>query len=463
MKFTIQTITPIHIGCDETYISGIDFIKESDPINIVDIDKTLRQAGNRIDHVSRAIDDKKIDTIKSFLKFKHSISGQTKIDIKANIRTGFGDLYIPGSSIKGAITSALIFRLIREEPTKAVALLNKNKREFSSKLIENYLGSPKKLSTIGQFIQVSDVLFSNVTATLATATRFNLHKEGNGKKIVPSPVEAIPSFTYSNLHLKVNEQLVSFLNEFDSERTEQFIALGLNSDILREIVSEYTMWLIDFELSLLKQLEVDNKEYVRNLHVLREIVEYVPVLRVGFGQGFTGITGAWLQWLIGNKLITYSVYQEVISYVIKENRWDKKKISISKFPKTRVLEPKMTPLGFLALGEIPKELLEKLSSTSLSQSKSTKTKTEEVVTVDFNSIKDQSIVYAIVIDFKDDYLFFKPLIENLPSKPLFQSFKCRYPAGLPVGSTVKVKVNFRQRKRIQGFNLINPIEFKTNA
>lgn len=144
-KKRIQLTSPIlHIGSEVSQLSRFEYVQTSDRVYVPDreaLAKALNQRGKLQEYIRRieereeitsllkdAFGDdwptKKFDGELIFPKtgINRNWSDETITDLRPMIRNGFGQRYIPGSSIKGAIRTAIAYHLLKREVDYRVPL-----------------------------------------------------------------------------------------------------------------------------------------------------------------------------------------------------------------------------------------------------------------------------------------------------------------------------------------------------
>jgi len=177
----ISTITPVHIGSGNFLQYNIDFVEDKvgddSFIYIVDPNKIAKLIG--IENIGRWVSiienngDIK-DFVRKFSSAKspeeyavrvinnyasNIISPQT---LKETIHNGFGLPYIPGSSIKGAIRTAILASLVDQVQQKEEKIINRNKMNklfLSDKKIQDELFGDDPKNDLFRFLQVGDAYF----------------------------------------------------------------------------------------------------------------------------------------------------------------------------------------------------------------------------------------------------------------------------------------------------------------
>ena len=177
MKITIRTLTPIHIGEGKILYKNIDFITEGNVIKIIDPDEVvdILYDEGKVELINSIFDDSgnidRGELIRSGVmnKLKHvrtyTIPGDTHIgQILSLIKDGRDKVFIPGSSIKGAIRTAFLWYCIntaneglRREIINELIEHKNSRTVFSSDAFSNPLKS----------IAVVDAYFSSLKQSLA--------------------------------------------------------------------------------------------------------------------------------------------------------------------------------------------------------------------------------------------------------------------------------------------------------
>lgn len=123
-RCTLKILTPVHIG-DGEEISPIQYVKDNGELILVDVEAMFKDQNFNPQSFSQYVKNNKSPYLGGFdeklarkyprkrLKLETSL-GPHYPSIKKHVRTG-GNLYIPGSSLKGAINSALLYYGIKKQ------------------------------------------------------------------------------------------------------------------------------------------------------------------------------------------------------------------------------------------------------------------------------------------------------------------------------------------------------------
>lgn len=120
----VETISPVHIGSGEKTGLG-DYVVDEEKIVVVDIDKLISTIPKPDDLTEEIESEGRNFRIEEFLRKqkieaksveKYSIkwdSERSDREISAHIKNSFNQPYIPGSSIKGAIRTAILWYMMK--------------------------------------------------------------------------------------------------------------------------------------------------------------------------------------------------------------------------------------------------------------------------------------------------------------------------------------------------------------
>lgn len=128
-QYTVQALTPVHIGCGKSYVQHFDFIQDGQKVRVFDHNRLFAQVEGLGEHAISALTAAlETEDVAGFVKqykvnlddaLRHSFSlpnhTHTPRDIRQYIRDGMGRPIIPGSSLKGLFRSAILSGLVGEQ------------------------------------------------------------------------------------------------------------------------------------------------------------------------------------------------------------------------------------------------------------------------------------------------------------------------------------------------------------
>ncbi len=134
LTLKITTLSPVHIGNGDRLISGVDYLIHGDSLVVISLDRLLRWIGARPDHerlvsiLTTALANPKKGGIEEFLRqinYQIDLATIAAYQIRSNgyrppevfsfIKTLTSHPILPGSSLKGAIRSALMRGKVHED------------------------------------------------------------------------------------------------------------------------------------------------------------------------------------------------------------------------------------------------------------------------------------------------------------------------------------------------------------
>ena len=362
-KIRITTLTPVHVGSGNLLHYNTDFISYKDKydyLGIVDEYRILQLVGK--EHLGDWLlsIDKGEDT-KAFVAryaprvapsayLKRSAFLFTKIEatdtLKECLHNGLGVPYLPGSSLKGAIRTAVTATLARRLDLQGVASLSPDKLAAA---VEKRLFGQEPQSDIFRFVQVGDAYFpKDCEGALRLVMSLNVTSDRNlqpkrDKK--PQLAEVILSDEQAEFALKINTQLYRtvkpYMDKMGTLPSEMETVAGLFA-----LVNRHTQRLVEEEMEIWKSIGADRDGadgYLEQMEQMaaaaRNCGEGSCVLRLGHTSGWRFITGAW-----GEELPSFDPF--IVNAARPGNR---NKYSEYVFPKSRRADADGDVLGFVKL------------------------------------------------------------------------------------------------------------------
>ena len=364
----IITLSPIHIGSDENYNSSeyvggkikdkngefqptfrrINISKYFSSLNEDKQEELLENLSNRNFNL-KSFDSKISNNYRAYTSYnkckQNPRDGQF---IEENIKS-LNEAYIPGSSIKGAIKSALLFNSINLDdiPNIINNVINRgriNRRDYES-FINSYFSSDsmrnKAQGSIMKFMQISD---SNSLKIPSVYDVISIMASENGSKqyykrngtVVRSFLETIrPKLKLkSSFNTNFDSRTYSELNLDDKEYL-------LDIDYIKESIFNFSNVYIEYELDFSEKYGIDylNKFY-RNIQSKNKID--TPLLKIGSGSGFLATT-------IALKIkkyddVYFDTYFDRVQKILRTRNY------AFEFPKSRKITAKgAMPLGWTQL------------------------------------------------------------------------------------------------------------------
>lgn len=303
----IETLTPVHIGSGELLHKWFDFIidDKNEYLFVIDVDKMATIVGDdqlSIQKWADAISSTNIERyVKEILKghqydevAKRRITNYDDFTkgqgtLKECLHDGLGRPYIPGSSIKGAIRTAIVATLAQTKSMEWLAFDRKGKIDLKAE--EKLMGRGPQEDKL-RFLHTGDAFFDK-EATI-TAKQVNLNIRASQDKLLDYSksqiVEAIGEQESSTFRLEISYDLCNQIDIRDISG-------------LFDLLNNHTCNLLDDELHFWTDgtggYYKGSDDYLYNIQSIRETISKCKtnecVLRLGQASGWRFITGAWTE------------------------------------------------------------------------------------------------------------------------------------------------------------------------
>ena len=365
-KVKIETLTPIHIGNGNFLQRNADFVLSSQGgdsfIHVIDPKKILDFIG--VEHIDDWVlsIEKKEESIRDFVRryrknaypddYSQRIITNCAGAIKATdtlkecLHDGMGLPYIPGSSIKGAIRTAILATVAKDRPLEKEIRISRKKMGARRVEIELFGRDPN--NDIFRFLQVGDAYFERECEIAMRMINLNVTQKTNLQDRSKSQVvEAIGAGCDSIFQLKLAENTYSWckarsqnIGDLPKEmESEPSLFVSLNRHTKDLVSDEIAYW------SDISSNKEGAEDYIASMrHILDETKNCQEskecVLRIGHGSGWRFITGAWCEAL--------NNFDEVIAV----SRPNNGRYQEYDFPKSRRIDEDSDILGFVKLSLI---------------------------------------------------------------------------------------------------------------
>lgn len=368
---SIRTLTPVHVGSGRAFQGNFEYLYFRDPRQVVVIDdrKVLEVIGEEnLDKWISIIDQKR--SLLEYLQVRRPglqpqdvalrvlpVKGTAPTKdqpVREQIHAGNGQPLLPGSSLKGAIRTALLARLLDKRPALAGAAGLQNQwGKFQDQALQKaYFGNDPNHDLL-RLLRVADVAFGvGDTVCLQVANLSERGEETYMNRNVTQYAECLPEGRAALAKLQVPEELVKRLQEPAYRQHAPEYLDWLELPKLFEEINTHTRSLLEEELNRYRQKELPDEagDWVEELERLdREAADCKPgecVLRVGFGAGFHFMTGGWQPARLTQKV------QEQIAEVARPRHYRGPKLPL---PRSRRMVGQGVPLGFVKLRLLTEE------------------------------------------------------------------------------------------------------------
>lgn len=348
----ITTLTSVHVGSGTVLQQNTDFVKvNADTMYVVDDRKVFELIG--IDNVQKwVLSIERQENLLDFLKYvvpgcnirdcamrELDLFGKVlpSDTLKEQIHDGRGYAYIPGSSIKGAIRTAVLASEVEHVEDKETKIILG--RKVSASRIEKELFGDDPKKDIFRFLQVGDATFKKGSEIAVKAIMgLNITASENVKpsgEQKPQLIEVIrPNVT------------TKFKMKLDTSRLPSGSVESLSSlSHLFKIINEHTLSLINHEIEYWENKSKQYsgaEDYLEQMRAMKDIADECGqnecVLRVGYGIGWNFITGGWARNL-----------ENFETSVVEKSRPNNRSYEEYDFPKSRRTDSDSELFGFVKL------------------------------------------------------------------------------------------------------------------
>lgn len=377
---TLKTLTPVHVGSGLTYNKGIDFVIENGEVGIIDERKVLGLIGEQnvqqwvnaiekneplIDYLKGGRGMKQV-TIKDFSSriSKMKCSSPTSQNLKEQYRTSIKGPCIPGSSLKGALKTAIWNDLVKAEDLKPRDLNlesfernGKFKYKSSDKFLDTQLFGKDANSKSTRFLKIGDAHFENLETEIYEMKILNLrllHERGEDylewgfKDNQQILIECLPIGKTATFELKIDHDLMKENVEYNRPLWEN--KLGYISNI-STITNAFTKKKIEEEIAILEEYYITDHTHgerlINELNKMKSICESCKqnefVIRVGGNSGWEFTTGGWVKGL-SQENVNDADFNGIRALIQKKDY-----TAINLWPKTRKIATTGEIFGFVKI------------------------------------------------------------------------------------------------------------------
>lgn len=362
MKCKLTTITPCHIGSGNTLNRNVDFVSEGGYIGVVDSHKIFKIVGEQgIAGWCSAIDrrDNILDYVRGVrpsAQLKDICSRLLEIQGANEIVTGLrehistmGIPYIPGSSIKGAVVSAILASITPKVPDTIKIRGNKIvDTSFSAREESNGNVKYDPKSSVLRFLRVGDALFDGIPTMAVYCNMLNVRnsKEYLTDNSKSQYIEAIYTDEPAIIEFHIMTKEMNRVREEGAPLGGIPEAMRSPQDLLK-CINTHTLTLLRQEKDGWKGYDYSElDDYMTEIDSLIAECEsceagHSAILRLGYGVGWDFITGNWCK-----ELATDEEWDGIVRLSRPNND---QCYSEYMFPKTRRTFAGYQPLGFVKI------------------------------------------------------------------------------------------------------------------
>ena len=332
-KLTIIGLSPIYIGSGNKY-SQLDYIAREGNIHILDFERILTQIPfEAIDDLTNDIRENFQNNIWSgdvaeflskyninwqdFIEKSYELIGKIgKNEINQFIKTG-DQIYIPGSSVKGAIRTAILFNILENHPDKKEEIERGIISYFNDREVKKLLQSrdrPDGKKDLLRGLIISDSILKKEITQIVKSTVYHLKDK---EPTIPVFNEILAKDFVSTGTIKINSKLV------DSNALYSHYFNLQKKDIIAAI-NNFSKRIVEHELRLFQKQNDSNLTESLNFYgdlknQLNSIGEDECIMRLGQGSSALGMT-LFLNFSDNNRIINKYKGLEVIHFNTPDRR-----------------------------------------------------------------------------------------------------------------------------------------------
>lgn len=364
-KMKLETLTSLHIGSGNMLQKDSDFVFGKDAedypvVGVIDPRKVLTLVGEEnIDAWTVGIENGRSteDIVKQYAPIAtitdyslHTIDSylsRTPQQIKEFIRDGLDRPYIPGSSIKGAIRTAVLSSIAAKmNETEILRDIRKN-GNITAKTFEAKVFGKDPNHDVFRYLLVGDAFATGYRTAVYNMVNINERTErGFWDTSKQMATEVLLSGTEVDFSLVLKQPE---LRPADMPAMPKALS---SVNALLNVINNHTRTLLADEIDIWESKNVDSQSeekvnsYIEQLKDLLNTANECKgtlsaVMRIGHGSGWRFITGAWTERLSDN---------DFGAVVNKARPGNAKRYANYDFPKSRRLEEEeCEPLGFVKI------------------------------------------------------------------------------------------------------------------
>lgn len=370
-KIKLETLTAVHVGSGTKLSNKTEFISEGDYVHVIDERKVLELIGS--DHVREWVTSIGEDgDIKQLVKrfapnAKPADYSLRQLDryadvkdddtLKECIHDGCGHPYIPGSSLKGAIRTAVLAEVAENAKIPEDKLKNKYGK-YSAEAVEQKMFGEDPNRDVFRFLQIGDAFFEpGCEAAIRLVMYLNITQRDDlvtTRDRKPQLAEVIWDGE-SEFRLTINRrgyQLAEKGTEKDGKvfKMQAMPAWLASEKALLQTCNKHTIKLLKREIEFWESVSEEMTGADDYIDKLKDMLEYAKdcegqpacVLRLGHAVGWDFITGGWSR--------RFSCFEEGHNTIVDAARPGNFKYSGYDFPKSRRLDAEEGDmLGFVRL------------------------------------------------------------------------------------------------------------------
>lgn len=354
MNLKLETLSPIHIGSGVQYQGNAEYLyfDKEKVVVVVDEEKTLDIIGTENIHIWVGYIENR-ENNKSFLEYlrqrkpnirpedvaqriiplKGSRSPHFTNTLREHIHSGMGAPYLPGSSLKGSIRTALFADYLMQN-YKAAGIPNdklgtvhrfSGKFNINDKILQQEAFGRDPNSDWMRMLQVADCYFPTGThaAFSETLNERGANPQYEIKGEVRQLIEYLPAGRTAEFQITIPEPHLDLIMRKEP-RLFTSTARQLNYQWLCKVLQQHALRLLRSEIAFFEDADLPDdadglQDFMKELEAdARSFPQNVCLLRLGFGTGYRNMTGHWVKDLVQDD----GLYDDVATATRRSSRYN---------------------------------------------------------------------------------------------------------------------------------------------
>ncbi len=304
----LKTLTPVHVGSGEKLVENFDFFRQNNKIYVIKSSKMFaaveKLGADKIMEFTKAVENGDIVAwfqrlgihLNKIASYSFNfLEKKTPREIHAHLRDAFGNPLIPGSSLKGALRTAIIRKLAKAEDDFQVKAKGTKPKYMDQAICGALLGRDPKENLL-RTLSVGDYTFQSNQTSIQQVWVNRLTSKTNLAGKFPIHIEGISNNTATQGIISFDE----FLPDKDSEENCFKFKARLSLPWLTDACRSLTQHTIDTELRFLeskigKPVEGLRKFYTKISEQIQNLTENEVIIQMAWGSGWRGMTGQLLE------------------------------------------------------------------------------------------------------------------------------------------------------------------------
>jgi len=383
----IETLTPVHVGSGRNLRGNFDYsiFSQEKQIAMLDERKIFDLIGRDQLPVWLAMIEKGEDILPYLRQRKPGLQSSDiarrvaalpgkepgiQAELREQIHLGAAQYpSIPGSSLKGAIKTAVLATLIRKDPAfvqkeeNLSVMGRKGSMVKDQKILAHYLNQKENRNRNGElepspnedafrFLRISDAYFA--ATSVLPALMFNMGYTDWKADEKRSPfVECIPAGQITSTRLQMPQDHIQLVERKGyMKKNLQFVQ---ELPYLFQTINKHTAHVLQSEIDFWKEEKLDYTALDSYIEQLEELIQQTNsigpnacILRLGYGSGWDSMTGRWAK---DNDAFGDFILEEKVWFMVTgaSRPGDSKYGNDVPFPKTRKSAAGAGPMGFVKL------------------------------------------------------------------------------------------------------------------